>query len=237
MRMRTGSAGLALILLSATPVIAHAQLWKNGDFDGFDGLSSERNTSITDSRVYDNFVATGSGWFVTSLLGNYLTNFTATTAYWEIRSGVANGFAGLTVHSGTSAITGVTDLGDFSSFLGLLDHYRYQVSGFTPFLLPAGEYWLTIAPIGSGTGRAFVATTSGSGSINAVSDQTAFWASGDFGVNFVPVFFGTERVPSDFAYGIEGSSSLDTVVPEPSTFILLGTGLGLMALARMRRRS
>jgi hypothetical protein len=43
----------------------------NGGFDGFSGLSSEINTEIADARVYDNFIASGSGWVVTSLFGEF----------------------------------------------------------------------------------------------------------------------------------------------------------------------
>jgi len=228
MRKRSVVPVLVLALLAVSAKGASAQLWMNGSFDGFSALSSERNTVVVDSRVYDNFVVSGSGWLVTSIFGDYLTDFEAATAYWEVRSGLTLGLGGALLYSGTNDVIGMTDLGDAFGYNRVL----YTVGGFSPFLLAPGEYWLTIAPIGNGTGRAFVTTTDGSNGINAVTDGRFFWDSPYFGQTFTDEF--EEGVLTDFSYGLNGSTSLSTV-PEPSSLILLSTGLGLFALAGWRR--
>jgi len=231
MRIHSLSAGLALSVLAAFPSTAHGQLWKNGIFDGFSALSSEINTDVTDSRVYDNFIASGSGWTVSSLFGEFLTDFEATDAYWEIRSGISLGLGGTLLYSGTNSVTG-TDLGDALGF----DHVLYSVSGFTPFHLAPGEYWLTIAPTDAGFGRAYIGTTSGDGSINAISDLKAFWDSQQFGQSFSDASEGIDAF-SDYAYGLDGvEGTPSSTVPEPSSVILLATGLGVLTFAAYRRR-
>jgi len=229
MRIRPTLATLALIIIALRPSIAEAQLWRNGTFDGFSALSSEINTEVSDSRVYDNFVASGSGWRVTSLFGEFLTDFEANAAYWEIRSGVSEGLGGTLLFSGTNSIIAVADLGDA---LGL-NRRLYTVGGFSPFVLSPGEYWLTIAPADAGSGRAYAGTTSGDAAINALGDAQSFWDSQFFGISFGDTSTQLEGF-SDFAYGLNGTEV--STVPEPSTVLLLATGLGVLALGARRRR-
>ena len=231
MRIRITLVSLAIVALVMRPSTAHGQLWSNGTFDGFSALASERNTVVSDSRVYDNFIVSGSGWIVTSLFGEFVTDFEASDAYWEIRSEVSEGLGGTLLISGTNSVIGSSDLGDAFG----LNRRLYTVGGFAPFFRSSGEYWLTIAPVGAGSGRAFLVTTSGGGAINAIGDNTSFWDSPHFGVSFANTFEGVEAC-TDFAYGLDGLEDEVSTVPEPSAALLLATGLGVLALGATRRR-
>lgn len=226
-RSRIWSMWCAVLLLAGANS-AHAQLWRNGSFDGFGALASARITDVIDARVYDNFLVSGTGWHVTALYAEFLTDFVPEFAYWEVRSGISNGFGGTLLHSVTSSVIGFTDLGDAFG----LNHLGLAIGGFDPFDIGPGVYWLTIAPVGD-NGQAFLGTTDGSNGVNAVTDLKFFWDAPAFGsvFNDEPPEFG---VPTDFAYGLDGGS-LDSVVPEPSSVVLLGTGLGIFVLVGWRR--
>jgi len=241
------AAGAVAFVLAAAP--AKAQMWYNGNWNGITGLASERNLWVPDSRVYDNFLVGGNGWTVTEIFGDFLSSLSPSEAYWEIRSGVSAGNGGTLLHSGLSSITW--------SWLGGgawgYDQYRATVGGLN-FVLPAGVYWLTIAPTQSIGGRAFINTTAGSNGVNSLLDGNSFWDSKTFNKNFVPTStqWGTS---ADFSYGVngqqyvaittddgpgegEGDVGLSTVTPEPGTVFLTATGLGLVSLGvRLRRRA
>jgi len=208
---------------------AQAQLWYNGNPNLNNGLSSVQNAGFTDTRAFDNFlVPAGPGWFITSLFGHYLSDMAPATAYWEIRSGITLGDGGTLLHFGTNAITWSPSGFDAFGFMG----YLATVSGFGPFALDPGLYWLTISVVGDGSGAAFVQATDGAGGINALIDGETFFHSPEIPANFV-----SDWIPDvDFAYGVDGRLN-ETVIPEPSAVLLLGTGLGLVSLiARKRRR-
>lgn len=227
LRHRTWSTGCVVFLLAGVNP-ASAQLWRNGSFDGFGALASARIGTI-DARVYDNFRVSGTGWHVTSLYAEILTNFVPEFAYWEVRSEMSNGLGGIMLHSVTSSVSSVTSLGDA---LGL-NHVALRIGGFDPFVIGPGTYWLTIAPVGT-EGLAYLGTTGGANGINAVRDRRFLWDSPTYGsvFNESPSQF---PVATDFAYGLDGES-LDSVVPEPSSIVLLATGLGIFGLAGWRRR-
>lgn len=226
LRHRTWSACCVVFLLAGVNP-ASAQLWRNGSFDGFGALRSAR-TLEADARVYDNFRVSGTGWHVTALYGEFLTNFVPELAYWEIRSDLMTGLGGNLLHSMTSSVTGFTDLGDALGF----NHLGVRIGGFDPFDLGPGFYWLTIAPVGD-DGLAYLGTTDGTNGINALQDRLFFWDAPAFGsvFNDTPPEF---PVLTDFAYGLDGKS-LDSTVPEPSSVVLLATGLGIFAFAGWRR--
>lgn len=224
-------------IAAAVPTTAQAQLWYNGDFNGVNGLSSERNTVVSQSMVFDNFVVTGAGWTINSVFGNFLSNFTWSTADFEIRTGVSLGNAGSLVASGSGAATQVAT---GRSGLGF-DEYTATISGLSIFLNP-GTYWLGVSVVGSGNNgndRAFLSTTSGTNGSNATIDGVAYFNSTFFFANFATAS-GQTGTPSDFSLGVDGAGSGqstggDDVVPEPATMTLLATGLAGMAAARRRR--
>jgi hypothetical protein len=206
---------------------AASVLWYNGDFNGGDGLSNERNTLISDGRVYDDFYVTGSGFDINSVFSNNLTNDTISQAYWEIRSGVSSGNGGTLLYSGTDAAsqttTGRSDFG--------YTEYMIEVSGLD-ISLPMGHYWLTVAPIDSGAGRSFISTTSGANFVGSGDANNSFFDSVFFSVSFTPAsnYVGS---PADFSMGLTGSVAS---VPEPTSLILLGTGIGAIGLGAWRKR-
>jgi hypothetical protein len=216
-------------LATAAPSAAQGQLFYNGEFNGVDGLASERNTSIAQAMTYDNFVVTGSGWTVTGLFGDFLTDVASTVADYEIRSGVSAGNGGMLLFSGAGVIA--TQVATGRSGFGYTE-YRTTISGLNFFLAP-GAYWMGISLVGSGSGsgRAFVSTTSGTNGVNPVTDATGVLNSSTFAANFAVNLYGED----DFAYGINGTQGPQDVVPEPATMTLLATGLAGMAAARRRK--
>ena len=200
-------------------------------------LPSERDLWVPDTRIYDDFLVTGSGWNVTTLFGDFLSSLTPTQAYWEIRSGVSAGNGGSLLYSGTSDIDwlllGPGLWGD--------DAYRATIEGLN-LTLAAGTYWMAIAPVQSAYGRAYAAGTSGTNGVNALLDGNSYWDSQTFSKNFVATssHFGRN---TDFAYGVGGSALPSALLeqavivnPEPGTLVLMATGLGLLGLGVLRRR-
>ncbi|HEY4100465.1 MAG TPA: PEP-CTERM sorting domain-containing protein [Gemmatimonadales bacterium] len=223
-------AALSLLAgLVAAPASAQ-NLFFNGTPNGLDALSSDFNTGVSQSMVYDDFVVGGSGWNVTDLYGLFVGTVQWQGAQWEIRSGMSTGNGGTLVQSGSGAVTQTDELTSPFS----LEEYQAHISGLSFFLAP-GTYWMGISVVGNGTGGDFVTTTSGASGVNSNINGSGFWNSSFFAVDFVP----TTDVASDetdFSYGIGGTLADVSSVPEPSTMALLATGLVGMAGAGMKRR-
>jgi hypothetical protein len=145
-------------LVLNTTAVAQAppgSLWYNGDFNFVNGLANERNTTVSQAAVYEDFngPTTGFQWNVTALFSDNLLNTTVTGADWEIRTGISEGNAGTLIASGTTSTPIVTATG--RSAFGYTE-YMVEVSGLSITLnpLPAGQfYWLNVTPVGDGTGR------------------------------------------------------------------------------------
>ncbi len=181
-------------------------LWYNGIFDGRNGLSSERNTIVSDARTYDDFcVPNGATWHVTGVVGEFLATAVWTMAHWEIRQGVNVGTGGtLIVDCPASAATRV--LTGRSGF-GFLE-YRAAAGPFN-FDLAAGCYHVTVAPIGDGNCRACVSTTSGAQGVNPLINGNSFFDSVFFQVSWGRTSDQLGAGTWDFAYGLMGTSSND----------------------------
>jgi hypothetical protein len=225
----------ALLVLNTT---GNAQappgsLWYNGDFNGVNGFSNERNTTITQAAVYDDFNVTSPAWNVTAVFSdNLFSAMTVTAADWEIRIGVSEGNAGTLIASGTTNAPTVMPTGRCG--FGLCE-YMVEVTGLNVFLpmLPSGQhYWLNVTPVGNGFGRSFNSTTSGMNCVGTPcgNDMNAFFNSTTFGVFFATTM--TEGQPSDYSMGVIGN-----VIPEPATVTLFAFGVGALLIALRRRLS
>ncbi len=207
---------VAILAIAGIAAAASAQ-WYNGDPDLVNGLAAEFNTLVTDAYVFEDFNHTGG--VIGELYGNYFWSSNIRGYTYEIRSGVSNGFGGTLVASGnTDGAYSMTPNGfDAFGFTG------YGLCADIPdLILVAGTYMLGLSPIGDGTGRGFVQSTSGAGGIGSPNDNDLNWFhSGYFGANYSQNYL----VGNDYSYGT-------VCVPAPASAVLLGLG----ALVARRRR-
>ena len=95
-------------------------------------------------------------------------------------------------------------------------------------MLQPGTYWFAVVPNHpTGEGRSYNSNTLGLNSVGTQIDNEQYWNSAYFGVNFTNA--NNAGVYRTFSSGI-----FDAWIPEPSSLILLGSGL--MAVAGVVRR-
>jgi len=200
-----------------------------GDLDLNDpnqnGLANENDAIVSGSpygaATYQNF--NWGGGAIGGLASNNLSGLNPATAYWEIRSGVSEGNGGTLIASGTGATsnqaTGRSDFGfiEYTNFVGGLN-----------VNVGAGQYWMAVVPQDvNNPNRSFNSNTDGLNSVGSQTSNQQFFNSAFFGANFTNANSqGTFPIFSQAAYA---------PVPEPSSMIMLGSGL-VAAAGVVRRR-
>jgi len=226
---------LSLVALFLTAYAA-AQCGSNclfyaGDLDLNDpnqnGLANENDAIVSGSpygaATYQNFTLSSNST-ATGLFSNNLSGLNPTTAYWEIRTGVSEGNGGTLIASGTGATSNVaTGRSDF----GFIE-YRNEVDGLSVALNGGTQYWMAVVPQDvNNPNRSFNSNTDGLNSVGSQVNNQQFFNSAFFGANFTNA--NSHGTFPAFSQGVVGT------VPEPSSIIMLGSGL-VAAAGVVRRR-
>lgn len=236
---------LPLFALLFQPMFAHADniLFYAGDLDpssnNANALPNENDAIVGGTpygaATFQNFIVpAGHTWNVQSLFTNNLASINPDSGYWEIRSNVSEGHAGMPIASGVGTVGANT----FSwtptmrTDFGYLE-YQAHVTGLNLTLTP-GTYWEAVVPVAtSDANRSFNSNTfncfNNSCVGTEIDDQQFFDSPQFFGVNFTNA--NNEGIFQRFSSGVDGYDN----VPEPSSLIMLGSGVIAMGgLLRQR---
>lgn len=215
-----------LTLLSS----AHAQFF-GGWADGVTSMPTSKTASLT-RLAYDDFTFDLAGSINGfGIVGRNNTG-SPVAIYWEIRTGMSAGNGGTLLFSGTSPGATISPLAENSIFgtppSGPGQFALYEGAPLVPFSVPAGTYWLGLAPL-EVFGSFDVTSTQGAGSIgHPINNGNAFYYdSSNPSANYISMG------ANDFGFKIT-TSAPTSVVPEPGTLALLG--LAALSLLRLRRK-
>jgi hypothetical protein len=105
-------------------------------------------------------------------------------------------------------------------------------------IIPGGPVW---SPLGPDSGRCYTGPANGCGYTGWIQSLYTVVAGGNYVLQFGVTNWGDNSYDSGMAWAgaVIGTTPIDpTVVPEPVTMVLLGTGLALIgAVSRRRRRN
>lgn len=189
---------LALSLLVAGVASHAAVYWYGGDFDDRNGAPNEISGLLPEARTYDDFTVVGPQ-VVTSVWSNNLwDSFSASQASVEIRTGMSAGNGGTVVFSGTFNAA-ISDTG--RSGFGMQEK-QVRVYGLN-INLAAGNYHLSVTPIGAGSGRSYISSTDGAGGVGSPrGNGNSFVNSAALGLGFASAsYLGAGNW--DFSMGID----------------------------------
>lgn len=219
---------IALVSASAVPRMVADVIFYNGDFKDKD-LSCERNTYVTDSRVYENFHVTGT-WQITNLWGHFheIDTNSLDRAYYEIRQGISPGSGGTLISGGSINVT------KEAVAQNVWGQTVYRIEGrLADLVLATGDYWITLAPEGYGRGQWWVFGSTGANAVGSTAfDGVSYWDSSFWYHTWI-------RLPNEgtsegnWSFGVSG-----TPIPEPSSILALLCGIegwGWVAWRRYRK--
>ncbi len=205
---------LACLPSASAPRPAGIVAWYNGDWQtGMPGLWNWYGAPEKFARVYDQFQVPDGGWTIVGIFSDnrlMTGNPIIRRASWEIRRGMAPGNGGDLVASGISSAAKMEDPSVYAPEYPLLEakrHFRLQV-GNLHIQLPAGQYWLSVTPVGQGVATA--SATRGTRAVGLGPDGLgmAFFDDSIAANRFVPA----EAIGNGGQKGIAGSFSQGIIV-------------------------
>jgi PEP-CTERM motif len=232
---------LSLFAVLFLATVASAQcvapcIFYSGDYDpnnpNANGLANETDAIVGGNpygaATYDNFKIDATSGNITGLYTNNLSALSPASGYWEIRAGISEGNGGTLIASGTASGANFSQTATGRSGFGFTE-YTDLASGLN-INLPYGFYWLAVVPQDpNNANRSFNSNTFGLNQVGIDIPNEQFFNSSFFGANFTNANNEIGDAQA-FSAGVVG-----TVVPEPSSLIMLGSGL-VAAAGVVRRR-
>jgi len=223
-----------LLGIAAAPASA-VVLFSNGDADTYGNFLDCGNCRAAGGvKIYDDFTVGPGGWTLTGLSGIYfiqqLNQAFPTNANWEIRQGIGQNNFGTLIASGNAATTISTP--SFVPPASGTDTRQISIS-IAPLNLAPGRYWMTLAP-NQGSDEPFLWAAAGANGVNSAINGESYvtgpyWPSMQNVGTYLQPF--THISSYDFAYQVSGTEG----VPEPGSWLLLGSGLTAIGFIRRKR--